>query len=321
MHPRLGAVLGALTADAASLGLHWLYDRERLASIAAREPVAFLKPEARNYEGARGYFAHAAKKVGDLSGYGESAALMLLHLVRHGGRLERIEFQKAYRDHFGPGGAYVGYVDRPTRLTLATLLAIERPEDFPARSGADDDQLPALSCIPPIVAAMSARDAGDVHELLAVVEEAVAVTNDHPVALDGARTAARALAALLAGRPLAAALASAAQEAESPLKPLLAESLAMPALDAAMAAQKFGMPCHVEQGLPLLFHIAHRARNFREAVEQNILAGGDSCGRSIMLGALTGAAYAREHGIPASWLARVRRMAEFAQAAERLLGE
>ena len=33
MAPRLAAIIGALIADAAALGLHWLYDPERIAGI------------------------------------------------------------------------------------------------------------------------------------------------------------------------------------------------------------------------------------------------------------------------------------------------
>lgn len=318
MNSRLCALLGALTADAASLGLHWLYDQQRLADIAARGPVVFLDPDPCNYEGARGTFAHGAKVSGDLSGYGEVVALVLRHLAERGGRFERAAYQAAYRAYFGPGGGYVGYADRPTRLTVARLGAIDKPEDYPARSGADDDQLPALACVPAIVAAMAEGEGANTERLLAVVEEATAVTSDNPMALDGARVCALALAGVIAGRPLGAALADAAGQAGPALAPLLAEALELPSLDARGAAEDFGLACHVEQGVPVLFHIAHRAASWRGAIEANILAGGDSCGRSIMLGALVAAARAPDPGIPVSWLARVRRMAELAQAAERL---
>ena len=39
----LNAVLGALTADAAALGLHWLYNTDRLAGVAG-DHVVFRQP-------------------------------------------------------------------------------------------------------------------------------------------------------------------------------------------------------------------------------------------------------------------------------------
>ena len=44
------AVLGALTADAASLGLHWLYDTRRLNEIIVSSGYPeFLQPKHENY--------------------------------------------------------------------------------------------------------------------------------------------------------------------------------------------------------------------------------------------------------------------------------
>lgn len=312
LSPRVGAALGPIVADAATLGLHWLYDPARLAEIAAAGgPIAFREPNAADYAGVRGYFAHGGKRAGDLSGYGETAALVLTHVAQHGGRFERSAYQQAWLKLFGPGGAFVGYADKPTRLTAAKLLAIDKPDAWPARSGADDDQLPALECVGAIVAAHR----GDAASLERVIEEAVAVTNDNPLAIDGALVTARALAAVLAGKALRTALDDAARSAGSVLRPLLVEALGLPKLDAVGAAAKFGAPCHMHQGLPVAFHILAHATSFTRAIEANILASGDSCGRAMAVGPIAAAAL---RDIPASWLARVNGMAGFAQAAERL---
>ena len=47
-------VLGALVADSAALGLHWLYDPARIAEIEASQRPGFLQPEANNYAGVKG---------------------------------------------------------------------------------------------------------------------------------------------------------------------------------------------------------------------------------------------------------------------------
>jgi ADP-ribosylglycohydrolase len=314
MNARQAAVLGAIVADAASLGLHWLYDPARLALIAQRGPVAFLDPDPRNYEGVRGYFAHGGKHAGDLSGYGEAAALMLRHLAENGGRLDRLGYQQAWVKHFGPGGPFVGYVDKPTRATLQKLLAIEKPEDWPARSGIDDDQLPALECVPALVAAHR----GDGASLEAAIETAVGITSDNPLAVDGALVLSRGLRALIEGAPLRTALARAASSSGAVLRPLLDEALGMSPSDAVAAAQRFGPACHMHQGLPVAFHILANAKSYTGAVEASIVAAGDSCGRSLAVGSMAGAAFAAENGIPTSWLARVGGMARHAAAAELL---
>lgn len=329
MTPRLAAILGALTADAATLGLHWLYDAERLKNLQQQGPLTFRAPDPESYHGAMGYFAHAGKQVGDLSFYGESCRLMLAHLAKTGGNFARQAFQQEWLAAFGPGGHWVGYADRPTRLTVVRLLSYAKPEDYPAISGADDDQLPALECIPAIVVSQPAGHVRSRDELLKTVQQAVAVTHDHPQARDAANVAAIALDEVLAGTPLPQALLRAAQAAGDMLQPLLTEALALPVLDAPAAAARFGMPCHLHQGLPLLFHIAHRASGFGEAVEANILAGGDSCGRSLMLGALTAAHDAVRsrqessplRGIPLVWLSQLTGIAQIVQQAEKITAE
>jgi hypothetical protein len=308
-------VLGALVADSAALGLHWIYDSDRIAEIeAARGPrgLVFLQPEEANYAGGKGYFAHGGKASGESSAYGEICLLMLKHLAKHG-RFNRVEYQSEYRACFGPGGKYVGYIDSPTRLTLRTLLPLE-PADFPATSGADDDQHPSLAAIPSLVVAHT----GTLDELMPRIDEVVRITNNNETAVTAAQCSAAALFNLLQGMTMTQALTEALPFAGSVLRPLLEEALSMPEPDSVSAAARFGPACHVTEGLPVVFHIAQTASDYRSAVEANIRAGGDSCGRSIMLGDLVAAHAARqntyEFPIPFQWLARYRKFVEAADA-------
>ena len=67
---------GALIADAATLGLHWIYDQQRIIDVAGKTPE-FHPPTKRDYEGVPSFFAHGSKSVGDLSHYGEQAFILL----------------------------------------------------------------------------------------------------------------------------------------------------------------------------------------------------------------------------------------------------
>jgi len=69
-NPNAAALMGALVADAATLGTHWIYDPARIASISGNSPV-FVPINAQNYDGVPAYFAHATRKDGDQSQYGE----------------------------------------------------------------------------------------------------------------------------------------------------------------------------------------------------------------------------------------------------------
>lgn len=299
------AILGALVADAASLGLHWLYDTERLADISLRGEPVFLPPDRSHYEGAKGSFVHCARRAGDYSGYGECCALMLRQLAEAGGRFQRVTYQSLYRRHFGPGGAYVGYIDKPTRGTLIRLIPHEDPSTYPQPSGVDDDQLPALACLPPIVVA-AFRCGRDDASLWDEIEHVVRITNNNERAVDAGRAAGMLLVELLRGRKPLEAIEAAAARAQGDLASRIRESVQGARLDVVAAAARFGAACHVEQGLPVVCHILAHAGSYREAVIANIMAGGDSCGRSIVLGAAMGIV----DGVPLGWMARMNRLAE-----------
>ena len=93
---------------------------------------------------------------------------------------------------------------------------------------------------------------------------------------------------------------------------MLEQVLTIQTLDNIKVAEQFGFSCHVTEGLPVVFHIAKCAQNYKTAIEANIRTGGDNCGRAIMLGAFT-AAYMVKQGestfpIPLEWVVRYRKI-------------
>ena len=71
--------------------------------------------------------------------------------------------------------------------------------------------------------------------------------------------------------------------------------------------RRFGMACDLKHGVPSIIHNTSTSGSFAEAIQKNIYAGGDSCGRSIVLGAALGGLYGRggERGIPDEWIDRL----------------
>lgn len=317
VNPNIAAIIGALVADSAALGLHWLYDPARIAKIEVTDGLVFVPPDSNHYADTKGFFAHANKKSGDSSGYGELCLLMLKHIAKHG-KFNRTNFQSEYCAYFGPGGAYIGYIDSPTRRTLHTLLPL-KPAEFPSNSGADDDQFAALATVPALVAAHQddSREA-----LVEHIDSVVRITNNNDVAVAAAQCAAVVLFEVLKGASIEQALTDSLPYAEPTIKPLLDEALKFNTFDSVGVAERFGSACHVTEGLPVIFHIARHAPDYRSAVEANIRAGGDSCGRAIMLGAIMASYHTKNHrsdsAIPLTWLARYSKLASAADACAQL---
>ncbi len=279
------ALDGALTGDAATMGLHWLYNQARLAEINAGSEILFRSPSSADYagpDGSLGYFAHEHRRAGQNSQYGESTRVVA-ELLADGSNYEARAHQKAFLDRFGPGGTFVGFADRPTKALVARLLTEQ--DDIPAASGSDDDQLPALETVPALFAAGA---------LKSTVDEAVRVTTINQVALDGAHALFDALSLIADGASPHDALETSARGAGDTLAPLMLEALNWSSYQPLAVAEHFGMPCHMPQGLPVAWHIAKHAPDFEQAIRDNILCGGDSCGRVMAVGSLCGLI----HGVP-----------------------
>lgn len=121
----IAALAGGWVADAASLGLHWLYDSKRIMEVGGQSPE-FLKPDADYFQGGFGYFAHDGKQAGDVSHYGAATGVITDSLLAKEGKLDIRDYQQRFRLFFGPGGRWQGYIDNPTRITLDNLAAIEK---------------------------------------------------------------------------------------------------------------------------------------------------------------------------------------------------
>lgn len=368
MTPRAkNLVLGALVADTAAMGTHWIYDQAHIAKIAPDKPE-FTPPHAAHYENVPAYFAHASRAAGQTSQYGEQAIVILRALAAHGGTYDAPTYASAFRGHFGFGGGWVGYIDHATRETLNNFLRAEDDalaaaravpcqsdakitktliskamalvphhtddalrenyvasvrmtydsdaiiEDAnrildaitatPARFGAVDEQMPATAKLPGLVAALEqATDEG----FLIAIDSAVRTTNDHPNAHDLGRVCARMMLAALRSDDIETII-SMGQDIGTPLaQQLITQALDMRSQDNRDVARHFGMACDLTQGVPSIVHNMLTAPSYAEAIRRNIYAGGDTCGRGIILGSILGAVYGvgGDRGIPPAWISQM----------------
>jgi len=314
---RIATLMGVVVADAAALALHWLYDGERLAAIAQQGDVVFLEPDAELFKKASGAYSgfyHPGKTAGDLSHYGNYAKIALASLSATGAP-DPADFRDRFAAHFGPGGNYRGYIDHATKGTLANIAAAG--DEPPLVSGIDDDQIPGLGAIAAIVAADPSTET-----LSARVEPMVRVTSNNDLTVNAGQVAAHVVAALLNGSEMDQALEAGAAAAGDTLAPLLREAMDFPAGDLEAAAVKFGRPCPVANSVPLSFVILKGATNYADGVRANTRAGGDNCGRALLVGAALGARFGLTppDGIPLEWMMRVAGAREIYEEAARLCG-
>jgi len=372
------SILGAFVADAASLGFHWVYSQRRISELAPDMPE-FRQPDEQDYAGGVGYFAHATKNAGDLSQYGEQMLVMLRSLTQTNGRYDKVHYTEQFRRHFGYGGEYVGYIDRPTRQTLdriyrdenAAIEAVDAiPYNGPAKDqqsmltkvlaavkqyegqklrdrvewyaaampdpessreyglalvgalaasdeypGAIDEQLPAVSKLPPLVAC-HVNDP----DLAAISESAIRVTNNAPRAVDYGQICTELLRSSILGAPMASVLETAVTAGSSDTREVLNRALTANS-SVREVSKEFGLHCDLGAGVPSLIYNLKTAASFTEAIRANLYAGGDNCGRAIVLGAVCGAQFGMggDNGIPTSWLQQVNGVSKLESAVDELL--
>lgn len=362
-------VLGALVADAAAMGLHWLYDQDRILEVAPEAPE-FLDPTPAHFEGYPAFFAHKGRKSGEQSQYGEQVLVMLRALLANDRNYDAALYADHFRAHFGYGGKYVGYIDHATRGTLdnfrrsedeAMRLAKAIPFDGDpmvtvamaskvgaliqqysgdalrerfeqaARMTHDDDalvahglrvldaivaidpvygavdqQLPAIAKLPALVA-LQTLDVIDEGAFLKSIETAVRTTSDHPRSIAYGQVCAKMMQAAINGEDVTGVIAAGRDAADPEIDALLTAALAMVDQPNTEATKHFGMACDLKYGVPSVVHNLATSNDFRTAIRRNIYAGGDNCGRAILIGAIAGAIYGvgGDQGIPQDWISKL----------------
>ena len=274
------ALMGAYVADAATLGVHWLYDPDRIAALG---DALWREPDPADFEGSKGVFVHHGKRRGDISQYGAQMRVMVRTLMR--GPFDAATYREDFAAAFGSGGWWHGYIDKATKGTLANITAGTEP------TGAHDDQIPALSGLPALVAMGTDAD---------TCADAVAQISNHETTAAYAPAATEALRAALSEATIPDALAAGLDAAGPAARDSLAAALAS-TTDPVVYAGEVGRACPLPQTLPVAFRIAASATGYVDAVEINARVGGDNCGRAIFLGALFGAI----DPPPALWAARL----------------
>ncbi|MBW3696187.1 ADP-ribosylglycohydrolase family protein [Vibrio sp. T187] len=293
------SVIGALVGDAACMGFHWLYDQQQIRKIAGDKPE-FHSSNRYEYQD-KGYFAHEGKSVGDHSQYGAQVLAMVDSLATNKIYQEE-DYIREFRNWFDFGGQWVGYIDKPTRITLVNIHQLEQQELPITRCGADDTQLPAVAKLVPLIACFHGLS-----ELPKMVESAVRVTNNNDQSVEWAKAITLLLQAALQGNTPMQSVEMVRQTCSEFIFEQVNLALSEPDEHITVAAERFGLHCGLDAAFPLIMRIVATASSYQQAMRDNIFCGGDSCGRGVIIGAILAACYFDSSGsIPSEWLAKTK---------------
>ncbi len=277
-------LLGSFIGDALSMGSLWIYNPKMIERKFGRV-TDYNLPEANKY--------HPTKKSGDFTHYGDQT-LVLLESVAKQRAFDSSDFSTRWRQLFSN---YEGYVDGATKDTLDLLSSGISPE----KAGSSSNDLAGASRIAPVLIAYAQKD---FNEVQSVVEEQTAMTHNDPQVIETATFFARVVFRIFEGIGVEAAIEYAAlfDYNHLPAEEWLELAINHLELDSVSALQKLGQDCHIDHAFPAtLYLLLKYGDSFETANIENIMAGGDSAARGLIIGMVLGSKYGLE-SIPEKWI-------------------
>jgi putative redox protein len=273
-----GAVLGSFAADTLSLGVHWIYNPERIARKVGR-----LEGPLDPLPGAAKY--HPNRKRGQFTHYGDQM-LVLLRSVAEDDGWSPDGFAQRWRAMWDD---YDGYVDKATRSTLES-------------GGSSSDDLAGAARLAPLLVPLAD---GDEDDFVAAARAQTALSHGDPALLEAGDFFARLLFAVSHGASVEDGLSRAldhAYDAFDGRGHLDAARAQLASASPAAVVAEFGAHCHVPGAVPsTLYLLLKFGHSLEEALVENAMAGGDNAARGLLLGAILGARDGVD-AIPAAWL-------------------
>jgi len=276
------AVLGAFVADALSLGVHWVYNTHVIDRKFGRVD-GYLDPMTSYHKG---------KRAGEQTHYGDQMQVLMESVAAVSG-FDLEDFSGRWRRLFE---SYSGYFDSATKDTLQHLSA---GKDINSCGSASDDLAGACRIAP-----LFTVYPDDPEKWVAAARKQTAFTHNHADIIAAAEFFARTTAAVLDGaKPLEAVdTVVKGHFRGSTIETLVEDGLDSLEMDTRQAIADFGQACSVEAALPGVIHLVARyTEDFKEALVENIMAGGDSAARGIPVAMILGAYHGMD-AIPDTWL-------------------
>jgi len=276
-------VLASFVADSLALGVHWIYNTRVIDKKFGRVDH-FIKPERPTY--------HPTKNRGEFTHYGDQS-LLLLESVAECQGFDLTDFSERWQKLFDN---YDGYVDGATKGTLENLASGKSP----TQAGSGSDDLAGASRISSLVYVYR----NDLQGLIDSARAQTAFTHNNPPVIQSAVFFAKIAHQILAGTaPLAAIEQAQKDEFHSdPFNEWIQMGLESTERDSRQAILDLGQMCEIPAAFPGVVHLIAKYENdLKTALVENVMAGGDSAGRGLLVGLVLGAHLGME-AIPPEWL-------------------
>jgi len=268
MKNRLKAALwGAFYGDAYALGGHWLYDTYMI-SKSEFDTQRFNDPMT-DY--------HKGKVAGDFTHYGDQMLWLLESLAKES-NFSVHGFSYHWKEKMT---SYEGYVDGASRHTLTALNQGKNS----LVCGSTSRDLSVVGRMVPLIYAFH----NDMDRMMEYVKLHTVFTHMTKELVESAAYFNELILAASMGAGIDRAIEDIALAYSQKLQSWVAQGVEKAETESVEAIKTLGQSCSVEGGFAAVIYLLKRFSDFQEAMEANVLAGGDSAARGMIVGAVLGA--------------------------------
>ncbi len=292
-------VMASFAGDSLALGAHWIYETEIIEQKFGRVEH-LLKPLKESY--------HPTKDKGEFTHYGDQT-LVLLESLADRSEFDLHHFSESWQALFKN---YHGYFDEATKATLVNFASGKGP----AESGSFSLDLGGAARIAPLVY----RYREDLEKLVSSVKTQTAMTHNTPLVIGSAEFFGRVAWKVLHWRSPVAAMREVREESfeGTPFAKMLEVGLESKGTGTRDAIMHFGQSCDSNGAFPSVVHLLSRYENdLREALIENVMAGGDSAARGAVVGMILGAHLGKE-AIPREWISDLKQAQHIVDLLEKI---
>ena len=265
-------VLHALVGNAATLGIHWIYNPNYLAELAKKESLFFRKQDPKMYTEAQpSYYAYPFASVGDVTVQG-MFLYWLTEALKANPKLTRAAYGKLIYDHLKPGGDYTGYVETYGHKLIITQLNESMKLSLPPIPLDDDHLIGFVPYIATKQLGLSNDQAWDLAQLFTQREEYPAIYQMLDAMIEN----------LNKKQPMQVAIQNALPLAPRRFAVTLKKATELTDTN-AFVKDYAGTACAINQSIPVIIHLLYQSQNLQDAWLRNALISGAIAERAMLL--------------------------------------
>jgi hypothetical protein len=269
-------VTHALLGNAATLGIHWIYNAEFLADLAKKQSILFLKQDPKVFAAAQpSYYAYPRTNVGDVTSQG-MFLFWLTKALQANPNLSQQDYQNLIIDQIKPGGDYQGYIETYGHKLIMNYLNEKLGLTLPLVSIDDDHLIGFIPYIATKQLGLSINKAWELAQLFTQKEEYPACYQMFDAIIDQLPT-----------QSMKQAIEKAI--AFAPKRYAVQMKKAIELTDTKAFVKDYaGTACAINQSVPIIIHLLYHSQSLADAWLRNALISGAIAERAMLLTMLMG---------------------------------